>query len=139
MSKESNLSKGLLIGFLTGGIVGAAIALLYAPKSGKELRKDIKNKTDELLEDTEKYFDVAKEKATAVFNEGKKKSEQLIADAKVKAEAIIKDADKIFHDAKSKTSDAIAHGKDTIVSEGSRIKEAFKAGVDAYKESKSNS
>ena len=45
------MSKGLLIGFLTGGIVGAAIALLYAPKSGKELRKDIKDKADEFKDE----------------------------------------------------------------------------------------
>jgi len=49
MSKEKNLSKGLLIGFLAGGAIGAIIALLYAPKSGKELRKDIKDKADEYM------------------------------------------------------------------------------------------
>jgi gas vesicle protein len=139
MSKENNLSKGLLIGFLTGSIVGAAVALLYAPKSGKELRKDLKGKTDELIDEAEKYIDIAKEKATAAFNEGKKKSEQLVSDAKLKAEALIKDAEKIFHEAKTKTADAISHSKETIASEGGRIKEAIKAGVDAYKESKSNS
>ncbi len=36
--KESNL----LVPFLVGGLVGAGVALLFAPKSGKELRKDIR-------------------------------------------------------------------------------------------------
>ena len=44
---QDNMGKGLLIGFLTGSIVGSVIALLYAPKSGKELRGDIKIKSDE--------------------------------------------------------------------------------------------
>ncbi len=45
--------------FLLGGIIGAAIALLYAPKSGKETRRDIartakrvKKETADLIEDT---------------------------------------------------------------------------------------
>lgn len=136
-SNGSNLSKGLLVGFLTGGIVGAAVALLYAPKSGKELRQDIKGKTDELLDEAEKYLDVAKEKATNMYNEGRKKSEQLVADAKVKADVIIKDAEKVFTEAKEKASQTISTGKETLVSEGDKIKNAFKAGVNAYKEAKS--
>jgi gas vesicle protein len=136
MSKESNIGKGLFVGFLTGGLIGAAIALLYAPKSGKELRKDIKEKTDDLLDEAEKYVGLAKEKATAAYNEGKKKSERLVSDAKVKADALIKDAEKVYRDAKSKTGDAFVGGKETFIAESGKIKEAVKAGIDAYKESK---
>ena len=60
MSADKN--KGLLLGFLAGGVIGAVIALLYAPKSGRELRKDIKVKTDEYIEDAEKYINDAREK-----------------------------------------------------------------------------
>lgn len=137
MSKESNLSKGLLIGFLTGGIVGAAIALLYAPKSGKELRAEIKNKSNDFLDEAEKYVDVAKEKASSAINEGKQKSEKLIADAKVKADELIRDAEKVFSDIKTKAGDVYEGGKDTVLKESEKIKGAFKAGVDAYKQSKS--
>ncbi len=34
--------------FLLGALVGAGVALMFAPKSGKELRKDLKNKFEEL-------------------------------------------------------------------------------------------
>ena len=34
-------SKDFIIGTLIGSIVGASVALLFAPKSGKELRDDI--------------------------------------------------------------------------------------------------
>ncbi|MBA4252015.1 MAG: gas vesicle protein [Chlorobiaceae bacterium] len=139
MSKENNLGKGLLFGFLTGSIIGAAVALLYAPKTGKELRKDIKVKKDELVDEAEKLLHVAKEKASDAVNEGKKKSEQLIANAKVKADELLKDAEKIFHDAKVKTSEAIEHGKETVQSETGKFKSAVKAGVDAYNETKTTS
>ncbi|MCY9667373.1 YtxH domain-containing protein [Paenibacillus alginolyticus] len=40
MSNERK-GKDLLIGAVVGGILGAATALLFAPKSGSELRSDI--------------------------------------------------------------------------------------------------
>lgn len=138
MSKESNLSKGLLIGFLTGGIVGAALALLYAPKSGKELRKDLKDSADEWMDETEKFLESAKEKAEHALNEGKKKGEQLIADAKVKADDILKDAEKIFSQAKDKAGEIVAHGKEILNAEAGRVKGAVKAGIDAYKDTKNS-
>ncbi|TXK86100.1 YtxH domain-containing protein [Paenibacillus sp. N3.4] len=40
MSNETR-GKDLLIGAVVGGLLGAATALLFAPKSGRELRGDI--------------------------------------------------------------------------------------------------
>lgn len=68
--------------FLLGGLVGAAIALLYAPKSGKETRKDIsktarriKKETVHLVEDAvDSIHDFAgevKEKVNDVIERGK--------------------------------------------------------------------
>jgi gas vesicle protein len=38
----TNKSLTLMVPFLVGGVVGAGVALLLAPKSGKEIRNDIK-------------------------------------------------------------------------------------------------
>ena len=58
-----------LVPFLIGGLVGAGVALLLAPKSGKELRKDIADMTartrDKVTETVEKGRDLYKE-GTAV-------------------------------------------------------------------------
>ena len=35
-----------LIGFIWGAIIGAAVALLYAPSTGEELRSNIKTQAD---------------------------------------------------------------------------------------------
>ncbi len=35
--------QSIAVPFLVGGLVGAGIALLLAPKSGKELREDVKH------------------------------------------------------------------------------------------------
>ncbi|HEX9740372.1 MAG TPA: YtxH domain-containing protein [Ignavibacteriaceae bacterium] len=136
MSGENNHGKGLLIGLLIGGAIGAIAGLLFAPKSGRELRQDIKNKSDEYLDDAERYVADARTKAKDLINEGKKRSERLISDAKTKSDELLKDAEKIFSDAKSKASGAVQTGKRTIENETDKLKTAFKAGVDAYKESK---
>jgi gas vesicle protein len=136
MSQENGYVKGLFIGFLAGGAIVALVALLTAPKSGKELRKDIKNKTDEYYDETEKFIADAKVKAKDMMNEGKKRSEQLIANAKSNSEELLKNAERIFTEAKSKTGSIVSTGKEVVDGETSKLKTAFKAGVNAYKETK---
>lgn len=52
-------AKKIAGAFLVGGLIGAAVAILYAPKSGRETRRDIskkahriKNRTVDLIEET---------------------------------------------------------------------------------------
>ncbi|MDZ4712467.1 MAG: YtxH domain-containing protein [bacterium] len=134
--EENKAAKGLLLGFITGGIVGAAVALLYAPKSGKELRNDIRLKKDELWDDTSEYVQVAKTKASDLINEGKRKSEELISDAKKKANSLIGDANTILNDAKQKATTTLNTTKDKLNIEADRVKDAFKSGMDAYNQEK---
>ena len=136
MSQDSNFSSGVLIGLLAGGAIGAALALLYAPKTGKELRQEIKTKTDDYLDDADKYIAEAKDKAIHLINDGKKKSEKLIKDAKERSDELLKDAEKVLEDAKAKTDEFVKTGKVKVEQKSGQIKSAIKAGVDAYKETK---
>lgn len=120
---DDRMAKGLMIGFLSGAVVGGVIALLYAPKSGKELRSDLKKKGEEIAEDVEEYLKDAQVKAKSLINEGKEKSAHLISDARQKAESLLHDAENILSDAKKKAGD-----------ESAKLKSAVKAGLDAYKE-----
>ena len=135
-SEDNGMGKGLLVGFLTGAAVGSIIALLFAPKSGKELREDIKVRAKDFSEDAEQYLANAKDKASQLINEGKKKSEKLVADAKVRVDALIGEAEKILNEAKDKTGTYIQSGKEKVEKESERLKSAIKAGMDAYKTEK---
>ncbi len=119
------LTKGLLIGFLAGGIVGALAALLYAPKSGKELRADIKRKANDIAEGAGEYIQNARSKAVDIVNEGKERSDQLIAETKEKAEHLMGSAEKVLSGIRQRASE-----------EPGKVKAAFRAGVDAYKTEK---
>ncbi len=136
MAHDNNFGKGLIFGFLAGGAMGAILALLYAPKSGKELRQEIKSKSDDYLDDAEQYLAEAKDKAINLINDGKKKSEKLINDAKIKAEKLMMDAEKVIQNAKVKSGEYLKTGKETAEHKRDQIKTAIKAGVDAYKETK---
>lgn len=68
--------------FLLGGVIGAVVALLYAPKSGRETRKDItrtarkiKKETVHLVEDTidsiNDFSADVKDKVSDVIDQGK--------------------------------------------------------------------
>ena len=60
-------SKGLLLGFLVGGIAGAVTALLFAPKPGKELREDIKQKSEDIKGSAKKMFSSLKKKGEQMY------------------------------------------------------------------------
>ncbi len=45
-----NHAIGFGVGLLTGAVIGGVIALLYAPKTGKETRQLIKNKATDVVE-----------------------------------------------------------------------------------------
>lgn len=116
-------AKGLFLGMVAGTITGGIIALLYAPKSGKELRKDIGIKKDELIEDAEKYLEMSKSRASEIITDGRNKAEEMIDNAKRKIGTL-----------KHYAGDVIATGKDMVSKETHKVKDAVEAGYNAYNE-----
>ena len=103
MSKKSGFGK-----FLVGALVGAGLGMLFAPKSGKELRKDLKDKFDELLAKA-KDIDIkeVKETVEAKVEELKMEladldKEKVLKIAKAKAKKIGEKATELVEYAKAK-------------------------------------
>ncbi|MCJ7554117.1 MAG: YtxH domain-containing protein [Ignavibacteriaceae bacterium] len=137
MSGNKNV-KGFLIGFFAGGTIGALVALLTTPKSGKEFRSGIKQKSEEYFDEADKYFTESKIKANEYINEGKRKYAMIMNDIKSKPDEMLKDAERVFNDTKVKTKDVLHSGKEKIEAETERLKSSVKAGIDAYKEAKNS-
>lgn len=58
MSQERNAGPlNFLAGAVIGGVVGAVAALLFAPQSGKETRKMIKDKAKDFSGDVKEFKD----------------------------------------------------------------------------------
>ncbi|SJZ42344.1 Gas vesicle protein [Pilibacter termitis] len=72
MSKKG----GFLCGALFGAVVATGAALLFSPKSGKELREDIKKQLDDFKESDGDYLSVAKEKKEVVLEKAAIKKDE---------------------------------------------------------------
>lgn len=73
MSDEGNgvNASTVFLSFLAGAAVGAGLALLVAPKTGKELREKIADLTDDAVSKIKDYASEAQTKITATLEEGK--------------------------------------------------------------------
>ena len=89
---QSNMSKNLSY-LLIGGGIGATLALLFAPKSGSEMREDIsiaatnrmektKETVGKLRENANTYYETAKDKATTLYNTVAHKAEDVVNEVK---------------------------------------------------------
>ena len=75
---------GFIIGLALGALVGAAAALLLAPESGEDLRKDIGEKGDELKSKAQQQVDALQEQGRIVLSDNVKKAQQVVQEAQVK-------------------------------------------------------
>lgn len=133
MYDEERNKRSFIAGLITGGILGGLAALLFAPKSGKEFRKDIADKKDDILDDTNYLIENALEKSSAMIFDAKRKAEKLVDEGKKKVECMTKDAENLMGQAKGKidtmskeAGDLIAQGKDKAEESVSKIKQAIK-------------
>ncbi len=93
--EESSVTTKLTY-LLIGGGIGAVIALLFAPKSGVELREDIADATRKGLEKSKEaaaqlqerageYYEVGRERAGELYQTGKDKAGQFAEKARTAA------------------------------------------------------
>ena len=135
MSNDGNsgYTKGFVIGAIIGGAVGAVTALLLAPKSGAELRKDLADKSSEIYNKATDYLSNVEsnvgESVQNTVNEGKIRAQSIITSARRQAEDLLANAEQVLQEAKSKAAVA----KDNIQEKYDTFRTAAKAGAEAFK------
>jgi gas vesicle protein len=100
-----NGSMKFVEGLMIGGAVAATVALLYAPKSGKKLRKDIRRKSNELIDDAESRFDDIQEMAENVVDDAEKRIKKI----RKNTESAIDDLVKRVKDVRGNVEDVVSH------------------------------
>jgi gas vesicle protein len=114
---DSDISTKLTY-FLIGGSVGAVLALLFAPKSGHELRGDI-------ADVTRKGIDRTRETASQL---GTKAGEYY--------EVTRERASELYSNAATKATEYAENARDTATRKKDQLSAAIEAGKQAYEEEK---
>jgi gas vesicle protein len=83
--EESGFSTQLTC-FALGGAVGALVALMFAPKSGRELRGDIADATrqgvDRARDKANEYYEVSRERATELYSTASSKAGEVAGEVR---------------------------------------------------------
>lgn len=90
--RDKGRAEGLLIGVLVGALIAAITSLLFAPKSGKDLRKDIGDGTHKALEQADEYLDVARKKGASVVDDASKAASSYFNMATKKVDEVTEEA-----------------------------------------------
>lgn len=91
MEDNAKSFDGLYLGLVMGGAIGVLAGLMFAPKSGREFRDEMKEKGCKLYGDTEKILSDARMRTKSVIDEAmhkvdgfKREAEQHLSEARAK-------------------------------------------------------
>lgn len=71
-NNDNGLSAGtVFLSFLAGAAVGAGVALLVAPKTGREIREKITGLTEDAVDKIKEYVSEAQDKLRNTLEDGK--------------------------------------------------------------------
>jgi gas vesicle protein len=98
MAEQANHPGHLFVGVLIGGALGALAGILFAPKSGKELRSDIREKGNNAFKDVKD-----------IYTDTSTKAKEIIEEAKHEVQELKKDVDRHLSEARQKANEILAH------------------------------
>jgi gas vesicle protein len=126
--------------FLVGAGIGAVLALLFAPKSGEELRNDIADATRKGIDKSKEAAAQLGARANEVYDTTRAKANELYDTARETAgeyyEATRERAADIYDTATSKAGEVVAKTRDVAARQAGSIQAAVEAGKQAYVEEK---
>jgi len=134
-----NISTKLTF-FLVGAGIGAVLALLFAPKSGEELRNDIADATRKGIDRSRDAAQQLGAKATEYYDTGRAKVGEYYDSAKETAEeyyeATRERATELYDTATAKAGEVVTKTRDAATRQAGSISAAVEAGKKAYVEEK---
>ena len=134
-----NISTKLTF-FLVGAGIGAVLALLFAPKSGEELRNDIADATRKGIDKSREAAQQLGTKATEVYDATRQKAGEYYEGARETAEeyyeATRERASELYDTATTRAGEVVAKTRDAVQTQAGSLSAAVEAGKKAYVEEK---
>ena len=100
MAEHENQQSYFFKGFLIGGVLGALAGIFFAPKSGKELRSDLKERGSEALKEGKE-----------IYADASTRAKEIIEEAKHQAKELKKETDRHLSEARQKAKGILARGE----------------------------
>lgn len=97
MAEHEKPQGHFFMGFLIGSILGTLAGIFFAPKSGKELRSDLREKGGEVLKDGKE-----------IYADASKRAKEIIEEARHQAKKLKKEADRHLSGARQKAKEILA-------------------------------
>jgi gas vesicle protein len=132
-NQQDNFTKGFLLGALIGGAAGAITALLLAPKSGVDLRRDLAEKSGEWYEKANEFAAEQGKVVGKVVNEGRVRAEQVVRTTKEQAGSILSEAETLLRDVRHRAEHFAGQAQHQVVDNVARIQDAAKVGVETFR------
>ena len=101
-NEDKNVAMNFLAGLGLGALIGAATALLMAPKAGTDTRQDLKSATEDF----------------------KNKAGKVVQDLSNSSEELVKKSKEIIESTRDKVQSAVDAGKQAMAHKKSEIEEA---------------
>jgi len=98
MTEHEKTGGHFFTGLLIGGTLGALIGILFAPKSGKELRFEIQEKGEAVLKGAKDIYDNTTTKAS-----------QIVVEAEHQATELKKDVDRHLSETRRNMKEILVH------------------------------
>jgi len=126
--------------FLVGAGIGAVLALLFAPKSGEELRNDIADATRKGIDRSKEAAQQLGAKASEYYDTTRAKAGELYETARESAgeyyESTRERAAELYDTASAKAGDVVSKTRDAATRQAGSIQAAVEAGKQAYVQEK---
>ncbi len=110
-----------LAGFVIGGLVGAAVALIMAPQSGEETRTLIRDRSIELKDKAAEKAETARIKAEAAAAEARARVDELAKLTQEKANELSKKGQEVYQTQKSRIETVVQKKPKSVSSDSSEV------------------
>jgi len=121
---------GVLGAFLLGGLIGAALGLLFAPRSGKETRDMIADNAEKYWTEGKELVDTGVTKVTEVYESGREVASEKTEELRVKIDTardrLKEQVEGVSDSARAKVAEVAPAAKDAV----GKAADSARAGVD---------
>src|SRR5258705_12232847 len=105
------VAAGALAGLVVGGLIGAAIMMIYAPQSGAKTRKMLRKKAMALRNQASETAGDARERAEEALDAAVERAREASDELRDRAERLQKRGQKTLGDAKERVADLVGNNK----------------------------